>query len=131
MAIKKKDPVENNSINIIGKGTSITGNLNSDGDIRIDGSLEGNIKASGKVLIGKTGSIKGDVVCATLDISGNLNGKVKISDLLSLKASSNITGEIVTQKITIEPGAIFNGTCKMGNQVSNEAPIDKKSESRK
>jgi cytoskeletal protein CcmA (bactofilin family) len=124
MAITKNQPVENNSINIIGKGTSIIGNLNSDGDIRIDGSLEGNIKASGKVLIGKTGNVKGDVFCSTLDISGNVTGKVNVSDILSLKASANISGEINTQKITIEPGAVFNGTCKMGSQkITDSAPV--------
>ncbi len=119
MALTKKNTVENSSINIIGKGTSITGNINSDGDIRIDGNIEGNIKATGKVLIGKTGNIKGDIFCAVLDVSGKINGKINVSEILSLKADSNILGDIITQKITIEPGAILNGTCKMGKEINN------------
>jgi len=119
MALTKKNVVENSSINIIGKGTSIIGNLNSDGDIRIDGNIEGNIKASGKVLIGRTGKVKGDIFCATLDVSGTINGKINVSEILSLKADSNVLGDIITQKITIEPGAILNGTCKMGKEVNS------------
>lgn len=122
--MKKNTPVENNSVNIIGKGTAIIGNLMSDGDIRIDGNLEGNIKATGKVIIGKTGSTKGDINCTTLDISGSIIGKINVTELLSLKASANVEGDIITQKITIEPGAVLNGTCKMGKGIEHKTTFD-------
>lgn len=109
-------PVTNpNVINIIGKGTSVTGDINCDGDIRIDGKLDGNIKADGKILVNKGGMIKGNVKCENCEISGSVEGTLEVNALLSLKETSKIEGDIVTKKFSVEPGAVFNGTCKMGD----------------
>lgn len=114
----KINPTEASSaINIIGTGTAIIGDITSTGDIRIDGTLTGTVKTSGKLVLGTTGVIDGDVFCQNADISGNIKGKLAVSELLSLKAVSKITGDIVANKLSIEPGAVFTGTCTMGGAV--------------
>jgi cytoskeletal protein CcmA (bactofilin family) len=108
---------ENKLPNIIGQGTRIVGDIETNGDIRIDGNIEGNVNSKGKVVIGSNGLIKGEVFCSNAELAGTLNGKIAVSELLSLKASSKVTGDIKTGKLNIEPGAIFTGTCNMGNQT--------------
>ncbi len=107
------------SINLIGNGTSIVGDINSNGDMRIDGSLKGNIIISGKLVVGPSGNIEGNVQCQNADVSGEINGKITVSELLSLKASAKVLGDIITGKISIEPNASFTGTCNMGAVVKN------------
>lgn len=112
---------ENTSVNILGAGTSINGDINCDGDIRIDGNLIGNLKTKGKLVIGQTGSIKGEILCKNADISGALEGKITVEELLSLKSTSKLLGDIKnTDKLNIEPGAVFTGTCNMGGNVSHK-----------
>lgn len=115
----KSDEAINSSINLIGSGTQIVGDITSNGDARIDGVLKGNISISGKLVVGQSGSIEGNVQCQNADISGEINGKLNVSELLSLKASAKIIGDIVTGKISIEPNATFTGTCNMGAVVKN------------
>lgn len=107
------------SINLIGNGTSIVGDVNSNGDVRIDGTLKGNVTISGKLVVGSTGRIEGNVSCQNADVSGEINGTLTVAELLSLKASSKVIGDIVTGKISIEPNATFTGTCNMGAVVKN------------
>ena len=113
---KNIQPENNGVINIIGNGTKITGNIETSGDIRIDGVLIGNLSTQGKIVIGATGSIEGEVVCVNSDVSGQLKGKISVKELLSLKATAKIFGDIVTNKLAIEPNAIFTGTCNMGGE---------------
>ncbi|WP_026474357.1 bactofilin family protein [Alkaliflexus imshenetskii] len=103
--------------NMIGPGTKIVGNIETNGDIRIDGNIEGNINSKGKVVIGNNGFVKGEIVCSNAEIAGTLNGKATVSELLSLKASSKVNGDIKSGKLSIEPGAIFSGTCTMGGNA--------------
>ena len=117
--VNKSSSVDSSSINLIGNGTAITGDINSNGDVRIDGSLKGNISISGKLVVGPSGNIEGNVICQNADISGEIHGKVSVSELLSLKASAKLLGDIVTGKISIEPNATFTGTCNMGAIVKN------------
>lgn len=113
---------ENTSVNILGPGTSISGDVNCDGDIRIDGNLVGNLKTKGKLVIGQTGSIKGEIFCKNADISGVMEGKITVEELLSLKSTSKLLGDIKnTDKLNIEPGAVFTGTCNMSGNISHKA----------
>ncbi|GAI49779.1 unnamed protein product, partial [marine sediment metagenome] len=118
-----------NSINLIGQGTSITGDIKSDGDIRIDGSIKGNIISKGKVVVGATGNIKGKINCKNTDISGKIEGKIIVSELLSLKSTANIIGDIITNKLAIEPGTKFSGTCNMNeSSLINAEKTERKQE---
>ena len=107
------------AINLISNGTEITGDINSSGDIRIDGSLVGNLKTKGKVVIGPTGRAKGELYCKNVEVSGIIEGKLAVEQLLNLKSTSKINGEIITTRLSIEPGAKFTGTCKMSEDVNN------------
>jgi cytoskeletal protein CcmA (bactofilin family) len=110
---------ENPAINLISLGTDITGDIKSSGDIRIDGSLTGNLNTKGKVVIGTTGKVKGEVNCKNSEVAGLIEGKITVGQLLNLKASSKIHGDIVTLKLSIEPGAVFSGNCKMSDTDTN------------
>ncbi|MBE0637538.1 MAG: polymer-forming cytoskeletal protein [Bacteroidales bacterium] len=105
------------SINFIGSGTNITGDIKSNGDFRIDGNLTGSINSKGKIVIGQSGKVDGEIVCQNADISGEIRAKVIVHELLTLKATAILTGDIYTSKLAIEPGAIFTGACNM-----NEIP---------
>jgi cytoskeletal protein CcmA (bactofilin family) len=122
--VNKSSATDSASINLIGNGTSITGDINSNGDIRIDGTLKGNIFISGKLVVGPTGNINGNVTCQNADVSGKIHGKINVTELLSLKASAKLLGDIVTGKITIEPNATFTGTCNMGTVVKNISNVN-------
>jgi len=113
---KNIQPENNGVINIIGNGTKITGNIETSGDIRIDGVLVGNLSTQGKIVIGATGSVEGEVDCVNSDVSGQLKGKISVKELLSLKATAKIFGDIITNKLAIEPNAVFTGTCNMGGE---------------
>lgn len=101
------------ALNLVGPGTKFTGDIMCDGDMRIDGSLKGNIVARGKLVVGPTGSIQGEINCKNFDVSGLIEGTIKVGELLSLKSTSKIHGEIITNKLAIEPGAVFTGKCNM------------------
>jgi cytoskeletal protein CcmA (bactofilin family) len=115
----KNQSAETGSINLIGLGTFITGDIQSNGDVRIDGTLTGNITISGKLVLGNSGKVEGNIECANADFSGEVKGIVKVKETLSLKATAKINGDIVTGKLAIESGAVFTGTCNMGALVKN------------
>lgn len=121
----KNVEMESKLPNMIGPGTKIIGNIETNGDIRIDGNIEGNINSKGKVVVGNNGFVKGEVVCSNAEISGTVQGKMAITELLSLKASSKVSGDIKSGKLSIEPGALFTGTCAMGNTASASPVINR------
>ncbi len=106
-------------INMIGVGTIITGDVNSNGDLRIDGTLKGSVSTEGKVVLGKNGVIEGDVVCNNADIAGEIKAKITVSQLLTLKSTAKLKGDIITNKLSIEPGAVFSGSCSMGAVIKD------------
>jgi len=105
------------STTIIGAGTTISGNIESNSDIRIDGALIGNITAKAKILIGPDGVVNGDVKGLQADVSGKITGKIKVEELLQLRDKANVQGDIYAGKLQIEPTATFNGQCHMGANV--------------
>ncbi len=97
------------STTIIGAGTVISGNIETVGDIRIDGILKGNINCKSKILLGPQAVIEGDIIANQADILGRVLGKVKIHDLLYLHGKAVVEGNIHTEKLQIESSASFNG----------------------
>lgn len=111
-------PADNNSpdrLNRIVEGTEVRGNIRTESNIRIDGVLHGNLETHGRVVIGATGLIKGEIVCMDADVEGSIEGDIRISNLLCLRSTASVTGNITTGKIVIENGADFDGNCKMSN----------------
>ncbi|HNS17733.1 MAG TPA: polymer-forming cytoskeletal protein [Bacteroidales bacterium] len=121
------------SINLLGAGTILKGDITSSGDFRIDGTMLGSINSKGKIIVGTTGKIDGEVVCQNADISGELKANITVTELLTLKATAKIHGDIRTGKLAIESGASFSGTCSMEEPsfkrdkfvLENEKPIVK------
>lgn len=105
--------------NIIAKGTKIVGDFFSEGNIRVDGLIEGNIETPGKVVVGKDGEIKGKLKCSNAYFEGKLNGTLELSETLTLKSTAVIKGEVITQKLAVEPGATFNVSCVMKTTVKD------------
>ena len=128
----KFNETDNSTINLISSGTDITGDVKSTGDIRIDGTLKGNLNTKGKVVIGPTGKVSGEIICKNSEVSGVVEGKITVGQLLNLKASSKILGDIATSKLSVEQGAIFSGNCKMSeNDNYGGAAITKETEPEK
>ena len=129
---KKSIPNQVLERNIVGKNTSLIGDIKSEGDFRIDGKVEGNIKTSGRVVIGQEGAVDGTIECAHADIEGKFSGKLSVDQMLSLKATATISGEVVLGKLSVEPGATFNASCNMKGSVKalkNEKPKEEKTAS--
>ena len=109
--------VDTNSIDRIAEGSVLQGNITSTNGIRIDGTVKGSVNCDGKVVVGIGGVVEGEIVCVSADIEGTLKSSIEVKDILELKATSNLQGEIITGKLSIEPGATFTGSCKMGGVV--------------
>lgn len=103
--------------NVVAKNTSITGDIISEGNFRIDGTLEGTLKTNGRVIIGVEGMIKGKVESANADIEGKFSGELLVHETLSIKGTAHISGDVVVGKLSVEPGATFNATCAMKGTV--------------
>jgi cytoskeletal protein CcmA (bactofilin family) len=113
----KRDRNTNESpdkLNRLVEGTKIIGDLTTDSNIRVDGEVVGNINCAGKVVIGETALIKGNLSCNEADVEGTIEGDLIIEALLVLREKSKISGNIATSKIEIHQGAIFLGNCEMG-----------------
>jgi len=111
--VSSSAPVQPSGASIIAAGTTLKGDINSSGDIRIDGILNGNINSTAKVVIGSNGTVEGDINGQQADIMGKVNGTIKVKELLQLKGGSNVTGNIYAAKLQIETSANFNGQCHM------------------
>jgi len=103
-----------NSSNIIGKGTVVEGNIETFGNIRIEGKVNGSVKSKSKIALGQSSFVEGNIVAQNAEISGEVKGVVEVSDQLILRPSAVIDGDIITNKLIVESGATFNGGCKMG-----------------
>lgn len=119
-------------LNKIVEGTSIKGDVKTDSNFRIDGQLEGTLESIGKLVIGVTGKIEGEITCGNADIEGEFIGNITVEGLLVLKSTAKISGNVTAGKIAFENGAVFNGTCKMGGApVEVENAFISESESKK
>ncbi|MCR5821502.1 MAG: polymer-forming cytoskeletal protein [Bacteroidales bacterium] len=123
--------IENSPINTITNGSVIKGNITAMGDFRMDGTLEGNISLNGKLVVGETGLVNGNIICQNANIIGSVVGNISVKELLSLHATANVKGDILINKLSIEPGASFSGTCRMIDEVrhnQSEAPKSEEQE---
>ena len=134
MFSKDKKPVKPKVMerNVIAKNTTIVGEIKSEGDFRIDGTLEGTLKTNGRVIIGTDGFIKGNVDATNADIEGKFSGQLLVTKTLTVKATANISGDVTIGKLSVEPGASFNATCSMKGAVKElKKPNEKQKTSEK
>jgi cytoskeletal protein CcmA (bactofilin family) len=109
---------------LISAGTTVKGDISSNSDLRIDGSIIGNVSSTAKIVIGASGSVEGDISGNQADIVGKVSGNIKTKDLLQLRGDCVVNGNVYAGKLQVEPTAIFNGQCHMG---SSEKPVVEKS----
>ncbi|MFZ4768787.1 MAG: bactofilin family protein [Ferruginibacter sp.] len=112
-----RDESPANSASIIGAGNTITGDIESNGDIRVDGTIRGNVYSKAKVLIGPSGLIEGNLFSSEADIAGQVVGNINTKGLLVLKGNASVAGDIHTAKLFMEPTVSFNGQCHMGANI--------------
>ncbi len=105
--------------NHINSDTTIEGSIKAKGNLRIDGTLQGDLICEGRVVVGKTGLIEGQIKCQNAEIEGTIKANIVVSELLTLKATAKLQGDIVTKKLSIEPGASFTGSCSMGAVIKD------------
>ncbi len=103
--------------NSLVRGTNMEGSIQADMDIRIDGTLTGSLHCKGKVIIGPTGSIHGEITCENAVIEGKFQGTLIVGDVLHVKETAKVEGDVSTMKLVVQPGSIFNVKCKMGAQA--------------
>ena len=107
--------------NALTAGSKIIGTIVADSDIRIDGTVEGDLTCTGKVVIGEQGKLKGTISCQNAEILGNMDGKMEVKNTLALRASGSIKGDVITQVLIVEPEAVFNGSCSMNKPAAEPA----------
>ena len=110
--------MDNNTVNVnevsrISSGTIFKGDITSPGDIRIDGEFEGKILSKGRVVVGESAKVKGDIVCVNVDFHGTMNGNFFVKETLTLKKGCKVDGNLNVKRLQVELDASFNGTCRM------------------
>lgn len=106
-----------NGTTLISSGTTLKGDISSNGDLRIDGTIIGNISSNAKIIIGASGVVEGDISGNQADIVGKVSGNIRAKELLQLRGDSVVTGNVYAGKLQVEPSATFNGQCHMGANV--------------
>ncbi|HJS55324.1 MAG TPA: polymer-forming cytoskeletal protein [Chitinophagaceae bacterium] len=106
-----------NGTTLISSGTTIKGDISSNSDLRIDGTIIGNINSNAKIVIGSSGVVEGDIFGNHADIVGKTSGTIKVKELLQLRGECVVNGNIYAGKLQVEPTATFNGQCHMGANV--------------
>ena len=119
---KEKNPTSekqfSSSATLISAGTILNGDIISENDLRIDGTVKGNIKCSAKIIIGSTGFVDGNVEGGNADITGKVQDNIVVKEFLQLRGECNVSGNLSAVKLQIDPTATFNGQCQMGNAAS-------------
>ncbi len=109
--------------NLLGNGSVFKGDIESSGDIRIEGRLIGSLKTNGKAIVGQTGIVEGNITCKQAEIAGKVKGTVRTEELTALKSTSKVEVELITKQLLIEVGAVFTGKCSMGEQMQSASAM--------
>lgn len=127
--------VGGHSLNSIVQGTAVDGTVRAQSDIRVDGTIKGKLFCDAKVIIGPTGHVEGEIRCQNAVIEGKFEGILEVKELLNVRETATINGDVSTSKLIVQPGGVFNVTCKMGGTTetygSNHRAADKEMSSAK
>lgn len=113
----QQEKTNGNSATLIAAGTSLNGDISSNGDLRIDGTVIGNVSSAAKLIIGSSGMVEGDISCRQADITGKVTGNIRSSEILQLRGECVVKGNLYAGKLQVEPSATFNGQCHMGANI--------------
>ena len=119
---KTNDTMQNLRVNSIVEGTELKGEINSPGNFRVDGVIDGDMKIDGKLIIGAKGLVKGNVLCKDAEIEGRFEGELSVNGLLSLKSTSSISGDANFQRLMVAEGAKLNCTCNLKQDSVSSSP---------
>ncbi|REL33317.1 polymer-forming cytoskeletal protein [Rhodohalobacter sp. SW132] len=108
------------TLNMISEGTTLTGKITTENDIRIAGKADGEIDSKGKLIVTSSGVVKGGFQAQDADIAGKVEGEIRVSNKLTLRQSAVINGDIYTKTLIVEEGAEMNGECRMGKQADEK-----------
>jgi len=114
-----KTEIQTKAVNIICEGTTINGDIETKSDIRLDGVLRGKLITTGRLVVGQTGLVEGDVFCDNIDVLGRIVGNIEAKNVVSLKGGAKVQGNVVTKNLSIEPGVIFDGYSKMSGEKAS------------
>jgi cytoskeletal protein CcmA (bactofilin family) len=128
---KNDSPVVGGSATLISPGTVLRGDMNSENDLRIDGTIYGNITSSAKIVVGPLGYVEGNIMGKQADITGKVSGNITVEESLQLRAESNVNGNLQAANLQVDPSAIFNGQCQMGAAAVNNVVLMSKGEQAK
>ena len=123
------------SLNSINQGTTVEGTIRAQSDIRIDGTIKGNLMCDAKVIIGPTGFVEGEIQCDNAVIEGKFEGTLRVKELLNVRETAVINGDVSTGKLIVQPGGVFNVSCNMnsssaGTGINTAAPRKDKADNR-
>lgn len=113
----QQERVNGGSATLVGAGTTLKGDITSQGDLRIDGTVIGNITSAAKIVVGSSGIVEGDIKGNQADITGRVSGTIRTVELLQLRGDCVVKGNLFAGKLQLEPSATFNGECHMGANI--------------
>ncbi len=122
---KSQETVDVNAVSRISEGTSVSGELTSCNDIRVDGAVSGKMYSDGRIVVGENAVIEGTILCSDLDLWGRVEGEIYVKNLLSLKSTASVAGGVHVRKLQVEMGAAINGSCKMISEADFDACLGK------
>ncbi|GAA4326665.1 polymer-forming cytoskeletal protein [Flaviaesturariibacter amylovorans] len=122
---EKSPEASSNKATLIAAGTTVSGDVQSDHDLRIDGAVRGNVTSTARIVVGPDGSVDGHIESQQADITGRVTGDLRVADLLQLRGTCVVEGNIAAGKLQVEPTATFNGQCQMGGTVTTLVPLKK------
>ena len=111
----------NGGATLVSAGTTLKGDISSNSDLRIDGTIIGNVNSAAKIVIGTNGSVEGNITGNQADIVGKVTGNIKTKDLLQVRGDCVVKGNLYAGKLQVEPTATFNGQCHMGSAANDKA----------
>lgn len=117
----KNNNIGKDEVTIISAGVLIEGKLSSNGNIRIDGTINGDVFAEGNITVGESGEINGQLNAEVVNVGGRVNGSINAKEKLTLESKSNLKGDLVTKILVIEGGALFEGKSSMSGNASSES----------
>ena len=115
-------PVAEGSLSIIAKGTCLTGDVDADGVVKIEGKVVGNVRAARQVLIGKEGQVEGDIQSLEVIVGGHVHGSIQAEERVELQASCTVVGDIATRRVLVEEGSRLDGALRMADMAEPASP---------